>query len=193
MALANLKENNTHCHGPYVPPVVHALRKCPVHLMDDIRKELDEMVSLGVIQRMNEPTDWVLGIVSSQTCNGISKGSKPSCQETPSHANRRRDHSQIKFKGSTAFSKLYGGHSYWSVELDEKASYFASFNSPFGRFRLIRFPFGLSVSQNNLQQKMDFISMLVTGQRGRFSLGQMPCQGDKDHIQHLVGRRRSTS
>ena len=32
-------------------------RKCPIHIADDIKKELDEMVSLGVIQQVTEPTD----------------------------------------------------------------------------------------------------------------------------------------
>ena len=34
----------------YVPPVVHAPRKRPIHITDDIRKELDEMVNLGVVK-----------------------------------------------------------------------------------------------------------------------------------------------
>ena len=42
---------------PDVPPVVHAPRKCPIHIADDIKKELDEMVSLGVIQLVTEPTN----------------------------------------------------------------------------------------------------------------------------------------
>ena len=42
---------------PDVPPVVHAPRKCPIHKADDIKKELDEMVSLGVIQLVTEPTN----------------------------------------------------------------------------------------------------------------------------------------
>ena len=42
---------------PDVPPLVHAPRKCPNHIADDIKKELDEMVSLGVIQLVTEPTD----------------------------------------------------------------------------------------------------------------------------------------
>ena len=34
---------------PDESPVVHALRKCPIHIAADIKKELNEMVSLGVI------------------------------------------------------------------------------------------------------------------------------------------------
>ena len=35
--------------------------------------------------------------------------------------------------------------------------YLTTFNSPFGRFRFTRLPFGLCVSQDIFQQKMDFV------------------------------------
>ena len=100
--------------------------------------------------------------------------------------------------------------------LDEESSYLTTFNSPIGRLRLIRLPFGLCVSQNIFQQKMDFIleycprTVHCTEKKPRFklaqpndsrtaawtcfSLGRMPYQGHKDHLfQHQVFRRRSTS
>ena len=39
--------------------VLHAPRKCPIHIADDIEKELHEIISVGVIQPVTEPTDWV--------------------------------------------------------------------------------------------------------------------------------------
>ena len=62
-----------------------------------------------------------------------------------------------KFTSSSVFSKLYTSHGYWSVVLDEESSFLTTFNSPFGRFRFTRLPFGLCVSQDIFQQKMDFI------------------------------------
>ena len=55
---------------PDVPPVVHAPRKCPIHIEDDIRKELDEMIGLGVMKPVTEPTDWVSSVAYSQKSNG---------------------------------------------------------------------------------------------------------------------------
>ena len=53
-----------------VPPVVHPPRKCPIHLKDDIKREIDEMEQLGVITRVTEPTDWVSSLAYSRKSNG---------------------------------------------------------------------------------------------------------------------------
>ena len=68
MALTNLKGNTTSSLD--VPPVAHAPRKCPMHIKDDIKKELDEMINLGVIIPVSEPTDWVSSVAYSQKSNG---------------------------------------------------------------------------------------------------------------------------
>ena len=147
---------------PDVPPVVHAPRKCPIHINDDIKKELDEMVALGVIKPVTEPTDWVSSVAYSQKSNGrwrvclnpkdLNKAVKRSHHHTPT-----LEEIIYKFKGSSVFSKLDACHGYWSVVLDEDSSYFTTFNSPFDRFRFTRLPFGLCVSQDIFQQRMDFI------------------------------------
>ena len=147
---------------PDVPPVIHAPRRCPIHIKDDIKKELDEMVSLGVIKPVTEPTDWVSSVAYSQKPNGrwrvcldpkdLNRAVKRSHHHTPT-----LEEITHKLKGSTVFSKLDARHGYWSVILDEESSYLTTFNSPFGRFRFTRLPFGLCVSQDVFQQKMDFI------------------------------------
>ena len=51
-------------------PVIHAPRKCPIHLKDELKQELDDMELKGVIKMMTEPTDWVSSIVVSRRKNG---------------------------------------------------------------------------------------------------------------------------
>ena len=53
-----------------VTPVVHASRRCPIHIKDDVRNEINQMVELGVIEKVEEPTDWVSSIVYSRKSNG---------------------------------------------------------------------------------------------------------------------------
>ena len=49
-----------------VTPVVHAPRRCSIHMRDEIKSELENMESLGVIKRVTQPTDWVSSIVYSR-------------------------------------------------------------------------------------------------------------------------------
>ena len=62
-----------------------------------------------------------------------------------------------QFSGARVFSKLDARHGYWSIELDSESSYLTTFNSPFGRYRFQKLPFGLKVSQDIFQEKMDMI------------------------------------
>ena len=52
-----------------VPPVVHSPRRCPIHLKDEVKTELDKMEELGVITKVSAPTDWVSSIVYSRKSN----------------------------------------------------------------------------------------------------------------------------
>ena len=91
-----------------VPPVIHAPRKCPIHIVDDIKKELDEMVSLGVVQPVTEPSDWVSSVGYSHKFNGrwricldlkdLNRAVKRSHHHTPT-----LEEITHKFKGSTVF------------------------------------------------------------------------------------------
>ena len=67
---------------------------------------------------------------------------------------------------STVFSKLDAKHGYWSIVLDDSSSYLTTFNTPFGRYRFIRLPFGLKVSQDIFQEKMDMILEQCPGTTG---------------------------
>ena len=53
-----------------VPPVVHASRKIPFALKDQVKEELDRMMRLNVIEPVTEPTDWVHQIVVGKKPNG---------------------------------------------------------------------------------------------------------------------------
>lgn len=142
-----------------VAPVVHPARRCPIGIKDDIKAELDEMEKLDVIERVTKPTDWVSSLVYTQKPNGrwricldpkdLNKAIKRSHTATPTI-----DEVRHQFEGATVFSTLDARHGYWAVQLDEESSYLTTFNSPFGRYRFKRLPFGLCVSQDIFQQRM---------------------------------------
>ncbi|GFR91547.1 transposon Ty3-I Gag-Pol polyprotein [Elysia marginata] len=120
------------------------------------------MEQLGVIRKENEPTDWVNSLAFSSKANGKLR----ICLD-PKDLNKviKRTHHKIptlgeishKFRDARYFSKLDAQHGYWAIHLDESSSKLTTFNSPFGRYRFLRLPFGLNVSQDIFQMKMDQI------------------------------------
>ena len=143
-------------------PVIHAPRKCSIHLKDELKQELQNMEDQGVIRKVSEPTDWVSSIALSRRANGkirvcldpkdLNKAIKRCHHRTPTI-----EEITHQFTGSKFFSKLDAKNGYWSVKLDDESSLLTTFNSPFGRYCYKRMPFGLVMSQDVFQQRMDQI------------------------------------
>lgn len=57
-----LKEN--------VKPFVYSAQRVPTPLRDKVKKELERMTMLGVIKKIEEPTDWVSSLVCVKKKNG---------------------------------------------------------------------------------------------------------------------------
>ena len=80
----------------------------------------------------------------------------------PKHINKntRREHFQIptfteistQLGGARLFIILDQKDSYWQVELDEDSSLLCCFNTPFGRYRFVRMPFGITSASEVLQK-----------------------------------------
>ena len=157
--------------NPEVTPRIDAPRKTPIFLRDEIKSELEDMKSNGVIRRVTEPSDWVSSLAYSRKQDGKIR----MCLD-PQHLNTalKRPHHKIPtveeithcFRGAKIFSKLDAKSGYWSVKLDRASQLLTTFNSPFGRYCFVRLPFGLSVSQDIFQLKMDQILDQVEGAVG---------------------------
>ena len=147
---------------PAVTPVVHAPRRCPIHIKDDVRNEINQMVELGVIEKVEEPTDWVSSIVYSRKSNGklricLDPKDLNTAIKRPHYPTPTLEEITHKLAGSMIFSKLDARHGYWSVQLDDESKRLTTFNSPFGRYCFRRLPFGLNLSQDVFQERMDCI------------------------------------
>ena len=128
--------------NPSVPPVVHAQRRVPLSLRDDIKAELTAMENKGIIAKLKEgePTAWANSLVYRRKPNGQLR----ICLD-PKDLNRaiQREHHTIptleeilpKLAGAKYFSIVDAKCGYWNVQLDEQSSYLTTFNSPFGRYR----------------------------------------------------------
>ena len=127
---------------------MHPARRVPFALKQKLKAELNRMVSLGVIEKVDKPTDWVNSIVIVEKSNGDIR----LCLD-PKDLNRavKREFSQMptaeeimsRMSGATVFSKLDASAGYWQVKVDDASSDLLAFNTPFGRFKFKRLPFGV--------------------------------------------------
>lgn len=132
-----------------VPPVVHPCRKVPFALKHQLKEELDRMESLGVIRKIDEPTEWVSSLVIVDKKNGKLR----ICLD-PRDLNRaiRREHFKLptceeimaQFANAKYFSKLDPSSGFWQLKLDDVSSMLCTFNTPHGRYCFLRLPFGVA-------------------------------------------------
>ena len=171
-------------------PVVQPPRKYPIQLLEEIRTELEKMEDLGVITSITEPTDWVNALAFSRKASGglrvcLDPRSLNQCIKRTHRKTPTLEEITNRLSGSKVFSKLDAKHGYWSIKLDEESSKLTTFNSPIGRFRFKRLPFGLNVSQDAFQQCMDQILSQCPGTIGITDDVIVHGKDDKDHDRNL--------
>ena len=139
-------------------PVVNPPRRVPHSLKQRLHHALDKNMKSGVLVKVDQPTDWVSNLVIVEKKNG----SLRLCLD-PRDLNKgiKREHYKIptmqeiasEFAGKTVFSTLDLKDGYWQVQLDEDSSRLCTFNTPFGRYRFTRMPFGIKSASEVFQKK----------------------------------------
>ena len=145
-----------------VPPVIHPPRKVPYGLQGKLKETLSNLEAQGVIARVEQPTDWVNSLVIVEKKDG----SLRLCLD-PRDLNKaiKREHYRIPtaedisstLAGKRVFSILDEKDGYWQVQLDEGSSLLCTFNTPFGRYRFRRMPFGIKSASEVFQRKNEAI------------------------------------
>lgn len=150
---------------PGAEPVIHPPRSVPVHLRELYKQEINKMLELGVITEVNTPTDWVNSIVLSESTNDKGEITKLRVCLDPrdlnkwikreQHYTKTVDEVVTQLNDAKFFTLVDAKKGYWHVPLDEASSYLTTFSTPFGRFRFLRLPFGLTVAQDVFQKQLD--------------------------------------
>jgi hypothetical protein len=153
---------------PDAVPVVHAPRKVPHALSDKLKAELDRMESSKVITKVTEPTDWVNSIVVVEKPNGslricLDPQDLNRVLKRPHYPMRTLDEISPKLSGAKYFSIFDARSGYWSIKLSEESSLLTTFNTPFGRYKFNRLPFGVKSAQDEFQRRIDEVYEGVNG------------------------------
>ena len=127
-----------------------------------VHEKLDEWEKSDIITPVEEPMDWVSSLAYSMKPNGRLR----LCLN-PKNLNDaiKRDHYKTptveeithQLAGSTRFTKLDGTSSYLCIVLDYESSLLTTFDTPWGWYRFVCLPFGLTCSQDIFQRMMDQI------------------------------------
>ena len=120
---------------PNVKAVVHPPRRVPFALRHKLRAELDRMVSLGVTEKVDQPTDWVNSIVHIEKHNGdlcicrdpkdLNHAIKREFVQMPTAEEIMSTMSDAKF-----FLKIDASAGYWQIKLNEDSANLLAFNMP---------------------------------------------------------------
>ena len=134
-------------------------RTVPYAKRDAVHAELQRMCKLNVITPVKEPTEWI----NSMAVAYKSDGSLRICID-PADLNRaiRREHYPMqtledvvsRMPDAKVFSKVDAKSGYWQLRLSKESSLMTTFNTPFGRFRYLVLPFGISSASEIWQRAM---------------------------------------
>ena len=154
-------------------PVVHPPRRLPLALMDAVKQKLEEMVKDGVAVKEDGPTEWVNSMVvvdkRKKKKRGCTGGQPPSADEVRicidpkdlNHALKRHHYPTTtveevatRLSGAKLFTTLDAQSGFWQIKLDEESSKLTTFNTPWGRYRFLRMPFGVKPAPEIFQKAM---------------------------------------
>ena len=149
----------------YIRPVVHPPRRLPVAMTERVQQKLEEMVAANIIEQVNHPTDWVSSmlVVSKPSTEAEGEIKLRICLD-PRDLNLaiKREHFPMptieeiatRLNGAKLFSVFDATNGFWQVELDDESSSLTTFNTPFGRYRWKRMPFGINSAPEVWQRRM---------------------------------------
>ncbi|XP_062399854.1 uncharacterized protein K02A2.6-like [Sardina pilchardus] len=135
-------------------------RRVPLPLMGKVKQELERMEKLGVISRVEAPTEWCCGMVVApkknkdevRICVDMTPLNQSVCREKfilPSV-----EHTLGMLTGARYFSKLDANMGFWQIPLAKESARYTTFITPFGRYHFNRLPFGISSAPEHFQNRM---------------------------------------
>ena len=138
----------------HVKPVIQPTRKIPFTRLEKLKETLDRLQRQGIIAEVDKPTDWVHNLVIVEKKN---KTLRICLDPKPLNEGIKRERYMIstpqdvqsQLSGKSIFTVLDMRDAFWHVRLSDESSYLCTFNTPWGRKRFLRMPFGIFISQRS--------------------------------------------
>ncbi|CAB4038732.1 Transposon Ty3-G Gag-Pol poly, partial [Paramuricea clavata] len=144
-------------------------RRVAIPLLNKVKAELERMKNLGVISKVDVPTEWCAGMVvvpkpdgNIRICVDLTKLNENVLRET--YPLPKIDNLLAQISESKIFTKLDCNSGFWQEKLDEQSRLLTTFITPFGRFCFNRMPFGIKTAPEHYQKKMNEILEGLDGQ-----------------------------
>ena len=149
--------------NPSVPSKRLPCRPVPVHQQDEFKKQLDEMLQAGIIAEVHEATPWINSFVIVESVKDGKRKLRICLDPKPlnkaimhePYVTRTPDDVYHLLADAKHITVIDFKKSFWQFPLDEESSYLTTFNTPFGRYRYLRMPFGTNVSCDCHQRGID--------------------------------------
>ena len=137
-------------------------RRIPLPLKSQVEEELHRMEQLGVIRKVDSPTEWCAGMVvvpkgnnKVRICVDLTRLNKNVRRER--HILPSVEQTLAQLKGAKTFTKLDANSGFWQIKLSEKSALLTTFITPVGRFCFNRLPFGITSAPEFYQKRMSHI------------------------------------
>ena len=145
--------------------------RVPIQLKEKVKSKLIELEQQKVICKVDEPTEWVSRMVAASKKNSTDIRLCIDPQQLNKAVLREMHPLPIiddvlpELANAKVFSKFDLRNGYWHCKLDEKSSLLTTFQTPHGRYRWLRLPFGLAISsevfQKRLQTSLDGLKGII--------------------------------
>ena len=126
------------------------------------------MEELGVIARVNQPTEWCAGMVvvpkansKVRICVDLTRLNQSVKRER--HPLPAVDQTLAQLAGAKVFTKLDANSDFWQIPLAPASSLSTTFITPFGHYCFHRLPFAISSAPEHFQRHMSESLSGLTG------------------------------
>ena len=143
-------------------------RRVAIPLLNRVHQELERMERMGVIAKVEQPTEWCSGMVvvpksnsRVRICMDLTKLNLSVKRER--HPLSAVDPTLAQLAGARVFTKLDANLGFWQIPPSISSALLTTFITPFGRFYFRRLPFGISSAPEHFQRRMTEALTGLTG------------------------------